>query len=89
MMTPVPMLVNRIAKIALVWGPLGCVSLVMASDEIQPHPEFLEYLGSWEESDEDWLIFNEEAEPVVVIDGSKEIDSAPKDEGSTESTDES
>ncbi len=88
-MTLAPMLVSRTARIALLWGPLGCMSLVMAADELQPDPEFLEYLGSWAESDEDWLLFSEEVEPIVVIDSGKEIDSTPKGEDSTESKDES
>jgi hypothetical protein len=35
-------------------------------DEELPDIEFLEYLGSWEESDEDWLLFNEvNSEPAA------------------------
>ena len=46
-------------------GPLRLALLSLASgtcpapaaDEPLPEPEFLEYLGSWEGSDEDWLLF--------------------------------
>jgi hypothetical protein len=28
----------------------------MAEEELPPEAEFLEYLGMWEETDEDWLL---------------------------------
>ena len=49
------MWVKRTAIVTLL---LGC-GLVLAADEELPELEFLEYLGSWEESDEDWLLFDE------------------------------
>jgi hypothetical protein len=63
---------------------LGC-SLVLAADEELPDPEFLEYLGSWEESDADWLIFDE----PVTADAEERSDPVPEGEESTEKTDES
>lgn len=63
---------------------LGC-SLVLAADEEIPEPEFLEYLGMWEESDEDWIIFDE----PVTADREEGSDSETEDEESTEKTDES
>lgn len=63
---------------------LGC-SLVLAADEETPDPEFLEYLGSWEESDADWLIFDE----PVTADAEERSDPVPEGEESTEKTDES
>lgn len=41
----------------LLTGSLLLCSLVLAADDEIPDMEFLEYLGSWEESDEEWLIF--------------------------------
>ncbi|MGB5333642.1 MAG: hypothetical protein WBM80_15200 [Woeseiaceae bacterium] len=38
---------------------LGGGGLVCAEEEGEPDMEFLEYLGMWEESDEDWLILDE------------------------------
>ncbi len=38
---------------------LGSSGLVCAEEESMPEMEFLEYLGMWEESDEDWLIHDE------------------------------
>lgn len=74
--------------IAVIWGLIGCSDVVAAGDE-QPDLEFLEYLGSWEESDEDWLLFDgPESEPVAT-DGKKRIDAAPEGEVSTESDGES
>ncbi len=63
---------------------LGC-SLVLAADEEIPDPDFLEYLGSWEESDEDWLLFDE----PVTADVEERSDPVPEGEESTEKTDES
>jgi hypothetical protein len=34
---------------------------VLAADEPLPDAAFLEYLGSWEGSDEDWLLFERAA----------------------------
>jgi len=63
---------------------LGC-SLVLAADEEIPDPDFLEYLGLWEESDEDWLIFDE----TVTADAEERSDPVPEGKESTEKTDES
>ena len=63
---------------------LGC-GLVLAADEEIPDPDFLEYLGSWEESDDEWLIFNE----PVTAEAEERSDPVPEGEESTEKTDES
>lgn len=63
---------------------MGC-SLVLAADDEAPDAEFLEYLGFWEESDEEWLIFNE----PVTADAEERSDPVPEGEESTEKTDES
>ena len=61
-------------------------SLALADDEEVPDPEFLEYLGTWEESDEDWLIFSK---PVMAEQDEERSEPAPEGEESTEKTDES
>lgn len=66
---------------------LGC-GLVLAADDEVPDAEFLEYLGSWDESDEEWLIFEEQA-IAEAIETDKESDPAPDGEESTETEDES
>lgn len=63
---------------------LGC-GLAVAEDEELPDMEFLEYLGSWEGSDEDWLLFDE----PVTAEVDERSDPAPEGEESTEKTDES
>lgn len=63
---------------------LGC-GLVLAADEELPDLEFLEYLGSWDGTDEDWLLFDE----PVTAEVEERNDPAPKGEESTEKTDES
>jgi len=60
-------------------------SLVLAADEEAPNMEFLEYLGMWEESDEDWLILNDARDTDTV----KRSDPVPTGEESTEKDDES
>lgn len=61
-------------------------SLALASDAELPDPAFLEYLGSWEETDEDWVLF---AEPVTAEVDEERSEPAPEGEESTEKTDES
>ena len=60
-------------------------SLVLAADEEAPNMEFLEYLGMWEESDEDWLVLNDARDTDTV----KRSDPVPPGEASTEKDDES
>lgn len=73
--------------VAVLWGLFGCSGVVMADDE-QPDMEFLEYLGSWEESDEDWLLFDLRDGDAVLADEKQRIDPAPEGKESTESDDE-
>ncbi len=82
------MSVSRYAKMALILGPLGLISMALGADEVQPDLEFLEYLGSWEESDEEWLLFRNEPDQEAVADGDRPSDSTPRREASTESDDE-
>ncbi len=64
---------------------LACSQAAVAEEEI-PDMEFLEYLGSWEGSEEDWPMFAAEARNRNEID--KRIDPAPKGEESKEMNDE-
>jgi|AP95_1055475.scaffolds.fasta_scaffold196643_2 hypothetical protein len=88
-MTLAPMSASGIARVVLFWGPLGCASLVLANEEVLPDIEFLEYMGSWDASDEDWLLFSDETDQIVVVDDSKQSDTAENAEESTELRDES
>jgi hypothetical protein len=78
---------DYVLSVAVLWGLFGCSGVVIAEDE-QPDMEFLEYLGSWEESDEDWLLFNVRDE-AVVADEKERSDPALTGKESTESDDES
>jgi hypothetical protein len=59
--------------------------MVLAADEEIPDAGFLEYLGLWAESDEDWLLFDK----PLAADTEERTDPAPEGEESTENTDES
>ena len=65
---------------------LLALSLVAAADEEMPDIEFLEYLGSWEETDEDWTMFGDAAKGRNETD--ERSDPAPEGEASTETDDE-
>ena len=66
---------------------LGFCGAVLAADNELPDGEFLEYLGSWEESDEEWLMFNQDNERVAA-DSDERVDPAPRGDESTENDDE-
>ncbi|MDX1508567.1 MAG: hypothetical protein R3358_09830 [Woeseiaceae bacterium] len=68
------MSVRRRWRTAVTASLLGACSLVLAADDELPKMEFLEYLGLWDESDEDWLIFESEGEALAA--GSDEDDDA-------------
>ena len=72
-----------VSRVLLTVSLLFCSLVLVADDEI-PDMEFLEYLGSWEESDEEWLIFAD-------ANGNKEeerSDPVPQGEESAEKDDE-
>ncbi len=89
------MSVRRHAQGVLPGLLLGICGVVLAADNELPDGEFLEYLGSWEESDEEWLIFDQVGERVaadgerVAADSDEKVDPAPQGEGSAEKDDES
>ena len=76
------------AKVALLCGLVAGVAAV-ADDEELPALEFLEYLGSWEESDEDWMLFNEPNRKPLAAEQQEQSDPEPTGEESTESEHES
>lgn len=69
-------------KVAVLWGLVGCSGIVAAADEELPDLDFLEYLGSWEESDEEWLLFNEGVQEAAAQEESQRNDSP--EEGAAE-----
>lgn len=70
---------------------LVCTSAASAAGEEPEKQEesldmaFLEYLGMWDESDEDWLLLDDD----VVADNEERTEPVPEGEESTESKDES
>ena len=48
---------EKVLKIALLCGLFGHGGVTIADEQEVPDLEFLEYLGSWDESDEDWVLF--------------------------------
>jgi hypothetical protein len=76
------MLVSRYLAAIL----LCACSIAVVADEELPEIEFLEYLGLWEESDEEWVMFND---PLIADNkGQQRREPAPEGEESTEKHDE-
>ena len=70
---------------------LGLCGTVLAADDGSPETDFLEYLGSWEESDEVWLVIDQVADQVaewVATESQERSDPALDGEESTENDDE-
>ncbi len=70
---------------------LGLCGTVCAADDGSPETDFLEYLGSWEESDEVWLVIDQVADQVaewVAEESEERSDPALDGEESTENDDE-
>jgi hypothetical protein len=71
--------------IALVVCGLCLGTTATAEEEPAPDADFLEYLGMWQESDEDWLLLEE----IHMTDLDERSDPVPEGEESTEIKDES
>lgn len=65
---------------------LVCSAVAIADEEL-PEIEFLEYLGLWDESDEEWVMFN--APLNADNQDPQRNEPAPEGEESTEKHDES
>ena len=68
----------------LLWLMCGVAGTVLAADTEEPEMEFLEYLGLWEESDEEWVMIDRQ----LNLETDERIDPAPQGEESTENDDE-
>ena len=80
-------LVNGALQTILCGIALGTSTNAIAAAENEdalPDMEFLEYLGMWETSDEEWLLMEE----TEVAEPDKRSDPAPIGEESTEADDE-
>lgn len=63
---------------------LGAGGLVFAADAGEPDLEFLEYLGLWEETDEEWVMIDNR----IAAESDERTDPAPQGEESAETDDE-
>jgi hypothetical protein len=81
----VVMLAKRGFRTFLCGFTLCASGLLLAAEAEAPDIDFLEYLGMWEDSDEDWLLLNE----IVVVENEERNDSVPEGEESAENEDES
>lgn len=79
------MSVRRSCKKALLLLAFGVPGTLLAADAQEPEMEFLEYLGLWEESDEEWLM----VEHQMDLESEERIDPVPEGEESMEDDDES
>ena len=61
-------------RLAVVWGLMICGGVSQADDEEAPDLDFLEYLGSWEETDETWLILSADMEDTEASDNKDKDD---------------
>lgn len=72
-------------KKALLLLAFGVPGTALAADTQEPEMEFLEYLGLWEETDEEWLM----VEHQMNVESEERIDPVPEGEESMEDDDES
>jgi len=75
---------SQLLRLAIVCGLVGATSGVSAENDELPDIEFLEYLGSWEESDEDWLLVSDVDGVRNELTKDERSDPAPPGEESTE-----
>ena len=57
---------EQVLKVALLCSLVGYGGAALAAEEEVPDLEFLEYLGSWDESDEDWVLFASDDDEQAV-----------------------
>ena len=75
--------------IALVACGLCLGSVALAEEQQPPDAEFLEYLGMWEEFDEDWMVLDSMQAADDTTNDDERSDPAPEGEESAEMKDES
>lgn len=68
---------------------VGLVAGPAAAQENEPDMDFLEYLGTWDASDEDWLVIREFSPDMPAADAEAEPRPVAADEENTESKNES
>jgi len=78
----------QLLRVIVACSLLGIGGGVTAGDDELPDVEFLEYLGSWDESDEDWLLVSDVKRVRKEIMKDEGSDPAPEGEESMETEDE-
>lgn len=63
---------------------LGAATLLQAEEQEAPDPAFIEYLGMWEESDEDWQMMDSKA----IANVEEQAEKSPDEKESVEKEDE-
>lgn len=81
------MLARRRQRFYVLAAALGFAGVALAAGDDEPDIAFIEYLGLWEASDEEWLMF-ERQEEHQLADSGKRIDPVPKGEEPAENDDE-
>ena len=76
------------ATFAMLCGLMGSTAVVHADDEPLPDMELLEYLGSWDGSDEDWMALAAEAIEQVAAEDEETAPASAADD-TVETDDES
>jgi hypothetical protein len=77
-----------VLKVTVLWILLGLSGVLLAADTELPEMDFLEYLGFWEESDEDWVLLSVEAAERIAAKDTR-TEPVPEGKDSAESDDES
>ena len=74
--------------LAMLGAGAGLVVTVHAADEpAPPELDFLEYLGSWQAEDEEWVIeagWDEEEEIAPPVDGKQEAEAGAEPKGASD-----
>lgn len=78
---------RHVVRLALLCGCVAGALPATAADDELPDMAFLEYLGSWEESDEDWVVLNDGA--LELANDETRNDPVPEGEESAEQVNES
>ena len=75
---------HRVLQRLVVCGLLGFCSVLDAKEDEMPDAAFLEYLGSWDESDEDWLLVRDREKVREKMEKDERSHPVPQGEESTE-----
>ena len=79
---------RQLLRAIIACGLFGLSGGVSAADDELPDVEFLEYLGSWEESDKDWLVVSDVDKVRKELTKDERSDSEQQVEESTETENE-